>query len=92
MLRPEGDEATKNMENRDLPPATQAISSPFVTLYSFTEHYGDRHEYRPILLFPQCQVMYCFTELLRNFLAVELPRQQELLQEERSQRARDLAR
>ena len=43
-------------------------------------------------LLPQCQVMYCFTEMLRNFLAVELPRQQELLQEERSQRARDLTR
>ncbi|KAJ7376982.1 hypothetical protein OS493_031254 [Desmophyllum pertusum] len=40
--------------------------------------------------FLQCQVMYCFTELLRNFLAVELPRQQQLLQEERSERPRDL--
>ncbi|XP_058962913.2 centromere protein I [Pocillopora verrucosa] len=42
-------------------------------------------------IYVKCQVIYCFTELLRNFLAVELPRQQELLQEERSQRARDLA-
>ena len=50
------------------------------------------NEYHTILLFPQCQVMYCFTEVLRNFLAVELPRQQELLQEERSQIARDLGR
>jgi len=40
-------------------------------------------------VYVKCQVMYCFTELLRNFLAVELPRQQELLQEERSNRARD---
>ncbi|KAL9963537.1 hypothetical protein ACROYT_G027055 [Oculina patagonica] len=42
-------------------------------------------------VYVKCQVMYCFTEMLRNFLAVELPRQQELLQEERSQRARELA-
>ncbi|XP_020602690.1 centromere protein I-like [Orbicella faveolata] len=41
-------------------------------------------------VYVKCQVMYCLTELLRNFLAVELPRQQELLQEERSQRALDL--
>jgi len=41
-------------------------------------------------VYVKCQVMYCLTEMLRNFLAVELPRQQELLQEERSQRARDL--
>lgn len=42
-------------------------------------------------VYVKCQVMYCFTELLRNILAVELPRQQELLQEERSQRPRGLA-
>ncbi|XP_073255780.1 centromere protein I-like [Porites lutea] len=41
-------------------------------------------------VYVKCQVLYCFTELLRNFLAVELPRQQELLQEEQSKRARDL--
>lgn len=35
-------------------------------------------------VYTKCQIMYCFTSLLRNFLAVELPRQQELFQEERS--------
>ena len=31
-------------------------------------------------LLSQCQVMYCFTELLRNFANVELARQQDLQQ------------
>lgn len=35
-------------------------------------------------VYVKCQVMYCFTGLLRNFLTIELPRQQELIQEERS--------
>lgn len=42
-------------------------------------------------VYVKCQVMYCLTELLRNFLVVEVPRQQELIQEERANRTRDQA-